>query len=78
MPSHSRRFLLNYTSRDEVDVLATGSGGVPEMRSRIEQYEESTPLFGFLRYRRRNVLLKYTPEDCSRLIQGWFPKTHLP
>lgn len=67
----SHRFLLKYASRDEVEVLARGSNGVVEMRSNIEQYEETSPLFGFLRYRRRNVLLKYMPEGCSRLIQGW-------
>lgn len=64
------RFLLKYASRDEVEVLAKGSSGVVEMRSNIETYEEPSPLFGFLRYRRRNVLIKYMPEACSRLIQG--------
>ncbi|KAH8600311.1 hypothetical protein B0O99DRAFT_649148 [Bisporella sp. PMI_857] len=29
-------------------------------------------LFGFLRYRRRSVLIKYVPADCSRLIQAAF------
>lgn len=64
------RFLLKYASRDEVEILARGSNGVVEMRSNIEQYEDASPLFGFLRYRRRNVLVKYMPEGCSRLIQG--------
>ncbi|CAN8097461.1 unnamed protein product [Discula destructiva] len=63
-------FLLKYASRDEVEILARGTSGVVEMRSQIEQYEEPSPLFGFLRYRRRNILVKYTPEDCSRLIQA--------
>lgn len=44
-----------------------------EIRNAIAAYEEPSPLFGFLRYRRRNVLIKYVPEDCSRLVQG----THL-
>lgn len=57
-------------TRDEVQVLAQGSGGVAEMRTNVEQYEEPSPLFGFLRYRRRNVLIKYMPEGTSRLIQG--------
>lgn len=65
------RFLLKYASRDEVEILARGSG-VADMRASLEQYEEASPLFGFVRYRRRNVLLKYTPEHCSRLIQGWW------
>lgn len=75
--SHDR-FLLKYASRDEVQVLARGSSGVVEMRSHIEQYEDASPLFGFLRYRRRNVLVKYMPEGCSRLIQGeWLPAKYL-
>lgn len=41
-----------------------------ELRNTIAQYEEPSPLFGFLRYRRRNVIIKYVPEDCSRLVQG--------
>ncbi|KAK7737694.1 hypothetical protein SLS63_002823 [Diaporthe eres] len=63
-------FLLKYTSRDEVDVLAKGSGGTVDMRNNIAQYEETSPLFGLLRYRRRNVIIKYLPEGCSRLIQA--------
>ncbi|KAG6364359.1 hypothetical protein INS49_005960 [Diaporthe citri] len=63
-------FLLKYTSRDEVDVLAKGNGGTVDMRNNIAQYEETSPLFGLLRYRRRNVIIKYLPEGCSRLIQA--------
>lgn len=63
-------FLLKYTSRDEVDVLAKGNGGTVDMRNNIAQYEETSPLFGLLRYRRRNVIVKYLPEGCSRLIQA--------
>lgn len=65
-----RRFLLKYASRDEVGLLGRGNGGIPEVRNAIAEYEETSPLYGFLRYRRRNVLIKYLPEDCSRLIQG--------
>lgn len=64
------RFLLKYVLRDEVDLFERGNGGIVEVRSAIAQYEEESPLFGFLRYRRRNVLIKYVPEGCSRLIQG--------
>ncbi|KAK2604365.1 hypothetical protein N8I77_007303 [Diaporthe amygdali] len=63
-------FLLKYVSRDEVQVLAKGNGGTVEMRNNIAQYEETSPLFGLLRYRRRNVIIKYLPEGCSRLIQA--------
>ncbi|KAH7144445.1 hypothetical protein B0J13DRAFT_444280 [Dactylonectria estremocensis] len=63
-------FLLKYASRDEIELLSRGSGGIVEVRTRIAEYEETSPLYGFLRYRRRNVLIKYLPEDCSRLIQA--------
>jgi hypothetical protein len=64
------RFLLKYATRDEVELLGRGSGGIVEIRNNIAHYQEKSPLYGFLRYRRRNVLIKYLPEDCSRLIQG--------
>jgi hypothetical protein len=64
------RFLLKYASRDEVELLERGHGGIVEIRNRIAEYEDNSPLYGFLRYRRRNVIIKYLPEDCSRLIQG--------
>lgn len=64
------RFLLKYASRDEVELLGRGNGGIVEIRNAIAAYEEPSPLFGFLRYRRRNVLIKYVPEHCSRLVQG--------
>ncbi|RDW88682.1 hypothetical protein BP6252_00714 [Coleophoma cylindrospora] len=63
-------FLLKYTSRDEVDLLGRGNGGIVEVRNAIASYAEPSPLFGFLRYRRRNVLINYVPEDCSRLLQA--------
>ncbi|KAF4998016.1 hypothetical protein FGRMN_3468 [Fusarium graminum] len=63
-------FLLKYASRDEVEILNRGTGGVVEVRNSVAEYEETSPLYGFLRYRRRNVLIKYLPEDCSRLIQA--------
>ncbi|KAM5353942.1 hypothetical protein ACJ41O_000592 [Fusarium nematophilum] len=63
-------FLLKYASRDEVELLGRGSGGIVEVRKNVAEYEETSPLYGFLRYRRRNVLIKYLPEDCSRLIQA--------
>lgn len=40
------------------------------MRNAVTEYDETSPLYGFLKYRRRNVIIKYLPEDCSRLIQG--------
>lgn len=41
-----------------------------ELRNAISSYEEASPLYGLLKYRRRNVIIKYQPEDCSRLVQG--------
>ncbi|KAB5570258.1 hypothetical protein GE09DRAFT_1171026 [Coniochaeta sp. 2T2.1] len=63
-------FLLKYVSRDELELAGRGNGGIVEVRNAIAQHEDDTPLYGFLRYRRRNVLIKYLPEDCSRLVQA--------
>lgn len=67
------RFLLKYASRDEVELHSRGTTGVVEMRKAIAQYEEASPLYGFLKYRRRNLIIKYQPEGCSRLVQGKNP-----
>ncbi|RCI07564.1 hypothetical protein L249_1628, partial [Ophiocordyceps polyrhachis-furcata BCC 54312] len=63
-------FLLKYSNREEVELLSRGNGGVIEMRKAVADYEETSPLYGFLKYRRRNVVVKYLPADCSRLIQA--------
>ena len=70
LTSNRSRLLLNYTARDEVSLLRAGSGGVVEVRDAISQYEAKSPLYGFVQYRRRKVLLKYVPEGTSRLLQG--------
>jgi hypothetical protein len=79
-PTLPSRFLLKYASRDEVELHGKGNGGIVEIRNAIAQLEEPEPLFGFLLYRRRNVVIKYIPEECSRLVQGKHPpslrKTH--
>jgi hypothetical protein len=64
------RFLLKYVSRDAVEVLARGSGGASEARSAIAQFQETAPLYGFMLYRRRKVLITYIPDAASRLIKG--------
>ena len=64
------RFLLNYTTRDEVNLLGRGSGGLVEVKEAVDQYGEPSPLYGFINYRRRKVILKYLPEGTSRLLQG--------
>jgi hypothetical protein len=72
------RFLLKYASRDSVVLLARGTGGVAEIRIAIDGYEEKSPLYGFLQYRRRKVVLKYVPDGTSRLLQGTFHGTADP
>ena len=64
------RFLLKYTSRDSVDLLARGKAGVHEARLAIANYTEPSPLYGLIIYRRRKVLLKYIPEGTSRVLRG--------
>ena len=63
-------FLLQYISRDEVDVLKGGNGGLTEARDTIAQYEDKSPLYGLVQYRRKKVFLKYVPDGTSRLLQG--------
>lgn len=64
------RFLLKYISRDELEVLTRGNGGVADFRDAVASYTELSPLYGFLRFRRRSVLVRYVPRETSRLIQG--------
>lgn len=63
-------FLLRYTSRDAVEVLTRGTGGAGEARVAVAQYEDKSPLYGLLLYRRRKVLVKYVPDGTSRLLQA--------
>ncbi|KAM3423481.1 hypothetical protein BST61_g909 [Cercospora zeina] len=63
-------FLLKYTSRDAVELLAKGKHGVSEARNALVAYAEPSPLYGLLMYRRRRILLKYIPDGTSRLLQA--------
>ncbi|KAI9887275.1 MAG: hypothetical protein M1823_000946 [Watsoniomyces obsoletus] len=63
-------FLLKYASRDEVTLLARGNGGVGDLRESVTAHTADAPLYGYLRFRRRSVLLRYVPKDASRLIQA--------
>ncbi|KAI4168404.1 MAG: hypothetical protein LQ343_006413 [Gyalolechia ehrenbergii] len=63
-------FLLQYLTRDEVGLLKRGSGGVVDIRDSITHHDEQSPLYGFVHYRRRKVILKYVPEGTSRLLQA--------
>lgn len=69
---NAARFLLKYAagSRDTVEVLQKGSGGVNEARTAVEGYKEKSPLYGLVQYRRRKVILKYVPDGTSRVLQG--------
>ena len=64
------RFLLKYASRDTIELLGKGTAGVSEARLAVEEYEEKSPLYGLVQYRRRKVILKYVPDGTSRLLQG--------
>ncbi|KAF2416269.1 hypothetical protein EJ08DRAFT_654765 [Tothia fuscella] len=69
-------FLLHYTSRDTVDVLAQGAKGINEMRTAADgcyamsEQGKHSPLYGMIDYKRRKVLLKLVAEGTSRLIQA--------
>lgn len=66
------RFLIKYVSRDEVELLAQGTNGAPEMRGHLANEPDDAPLFGYIRFRRKNVLVKYIPEAASRVIKGTY------
>ncbi|KAI4237143.1 MAG: hypothetical protein LQ349_002067 [Xanthoria aureola] len=63
-------FLLKYATRDEVTLLNRGSGGVVDIRDSVAQYDDQSPLYGFVHYRRRKVILKYIPDGTSRLLRA--------
>ncbi|PNS19364.1 hypothetical protein CAC42_2541 [Sphaceloma murrayae] len=62
-------FLLKYASRDTVELLGSGTAGVFEARMCMGNYEEKSPLYGLIMFRRKRVLIKYIPEGTSRLLQ---------
>ena len=53
-----------------MELLGRGKSGVHEARYEIAKYEEKSPLYGLIIYRRRKVLIKYIPEGTSRVLQG--------
>ncbi|RKF54799.1 putative gpi-anchored cell surface glycoprotein [Erysiphe neolycopersici] len=63
-------FLLKYASRDKIELFARGSFGTSELQDAIAKHEDSTPLFGFMRFQRKSILIKYVPDECSRLVQA--------
>lgn len=62
---------MAYTSRSALELRAQGIG-LPDLRKQLEEEEEV--LFGFLRFRRRGIVLQYTNPDCSRVVKGIPPK----
>ena len=73
----SPRFLLKYAARDEVQLFKKGNGGLSEVKETVDEGDEQSPLYGFINYRRRKVILKYTPEGTSRVLQGVLIKVFL-
>ena len=67
---YSLRLLLKYSTRDEVELYEKGSAGVAEAQEAVGHYGENSPLYGFIHFRRRKVVLKYIPQGTSRLLQG--------
>ncbi|KAL5598679.1 hypothetical protein BROUX41_003408 [Berkeleyomyces rouxiae] len=63
-------FLVKYASRDEVELHGSGSGSDPEIRAAVASYKDPSPLYGLLNYRDHKIILKYQPDDCSRLVQA--------
>lgn len=53
-----------------MELLGKGDGGTAEMRAVLANEPDDSPLYGFIRYRRRNVLLKIIPEGASRVVKG--------
>src|SRR5437588_1418402 len=64
------RFWIKYASRDDVEFLCKGSNGSEEMREAAANEPGDSPLYGFIRFRRRNILIKYVPEGTSRVLKG--------
>lgn len=69
------RLVLAYTSRSALCLRAQGIG-LPDLRKQLE--EEDEVLFGFLRFRRRGIVLQYTNPDCSRVVKGINPYRSQP
>jgi hypothetical protein len=70
------RLLLKYVSRDKLDLLGQGTGGIVEVRMTIAGYEDVSPLYGFMRYRNRSIIVKYLPDECGSLARGEFFNRH--
>ena len=50
--------------------MTKGGDGAEGMRAVVMREPEDSPLYGFIRFRRRSVLVKYVPEATSRVLKG--------
>lgn len=50
--------------------MTTGSNAAEGMRLAAYTQPDDSPLYGFIRFRRRSVLVKYVPEGTSRVNKG--------
>lgn len=63
-------FLLKYETRDDIVLLGKGASAVKDMRELISSEPDDSPIYGFIRYRRRNILIKLVPDNTSRVLKG--------
>ncbi|EPS37379.1 hypothetical protein H072_8949 [Dactylellina haptotyla CBS 200.50] len=63
-------FLMKYESRDDIVLLGKGASAVKDMRELISHEPDDSPVYGFIRYRRRNILIKLVPDNTSRVLKA--------
>ncbi|KAK6350084.1 hypothetical protein TWF696_006331 [Orbilia brochopaga] len=63
-------FLMKYETRDDIALLGKGASAVKDMRDLISKQPDDSPIYGFIRYRRRNILIKLVPENTSRVLKA--------
>ncbi|KAK6536522.1 hypothetical protein TWF281_000750 [Arthrobotrys megalospora] len=63
-------FLLKYETRDDITLLGKGASAVKDMRELISNEPDDSPIYGFIRYRRRNILIKLVPDNTSRVLKA--------
>lgn len=65
--------MIRYTSRDDVELASKGRHGSTDIREFLAAEPDDSPLYGLVRHRRRNILIKYVPEGTSRVLKGiWY------
>ncbi|KAK6533517.1 hypothetical protein TWF694_002456 [Orbilia ellipsospora] len=63
-------FLMKYETRDDIVLLGKGASAVKDMRELISHEPDDSPIYGFIRYRRRNILIKLVPDNTSRVLKA--------